>query len=302
MEQRRCIRIRAVYIALLAVFATAFADIAGAVDGAGAEYPVVVETVSFDSADGATRLVGYLFRPEGVGPFPALVLMHGRAGVHAAGRAANPSADSLSARHRHWARTWAAQGYLALLVDGFGPRGHAGGFPRGSYRDRPAAVDEQTVRPRDADGAAVWLRTRPDVDAGRIGLFGWSNGAMATLARVTRGVGDGGASATPFRAAVALYPGCAVPERTRARPQLPLLLVIAGADDEVSPERCIRWATDVASGVAGFEWQVHPGARHNFDGRALGSGASIADREAAAATEAAAFAFIARHLVAAPAR
>lgn len=304
MVRRGSIRTRAAGLALAVLAGTAPAALVRAA-GASAQAPAVrVEVVSFDSADGHTRLVGYLFRPDGPGPFPALVLMHGRGGLYAAGRADSPSPATLSLRHRHWAQALAARGHVALLVDGFGPRGHAGGFPRGSYRDRPAAVDEQVVRPLDALGAAAWLRTRADVDATRLGLLGWSNGAMAILAHATRrtdhaGPGDG---ASPFRAAIALYPGCAIPERERARPRMPLLLVVAGADEEVSPARCIRWAGDGAAGTPGFEWQVQPGAAHNFDGLALGRRATDADRAAAASTEAAVFDFIARHLAPAAAR
>ena len=252
---------------------------------------VTASTVAFDSADGRVRLIGYLFRPPGDGPFPAIVLMHGRGGLYSTLPGSGVSIDSLSIRHRHWARFWASEGYAALLVDSFAPRGYASGFGRGTYGDRPAAVSEQTVRPLDADGAAAFLQARTDVIADRIGLFGWSNGAMAALARITRPAGAG-----PFRAAVALYPGCAIPEREQARPQVPLLLLIAGSDDEVSPERCTRWAAAVAAGTPGFAWQRFDGAAHNFDGLALGSRSSAADRAAATAAEAQARDFFAQHL------
>ena len=53
-------------------------------------------------------------------------------------------ATTLSRRHQAWGELWAAQGYLAILVDGFGPRGYPQGFPRGSYQDRPAELNEVT--------------------------------------------------------------------------------------------------------------------------------------------------------------
>jgi len=40
------------------------------------------ETVYFKSADGATEIVGYLFRPAGAGAHPAIVLLHGRGGPY----------------------------------------------------------------------------------------------------------------------------------------------------------------------------------------------------------------------------
>ena len=48
--------------------------------------PPLSERVTFPSADGATMLVGYLFRPQGphAAKMPAVVMMHGRAGVYSA--------------------------------------------------------------------------------------------------------------------------------------------------------------------------------------------------------------------------
>ena len=51
------------------------------------------------------------------------------------------SAMTLSRRQQQW-----GQGYLAILVDGFGPRGYyPQGFPRFSYFSRPEALNEVTV-------------------------------------------------------------------------------------------------------------------------------------------------------------
>ncbi len=178
-----------------------------ALDAAAAQLP---DTVSFPSRDGKTQLVGYLFKPKGAGPFPAIVMLHGRAGPYSTGAKGVYSAHTLTQRHKAWGEFWAARGYLVLHVDSFGPRGYAQGFPVHSYRDRPPAVSEQTVRPLDAYGALEYLRGRGDVIADRVGVQGWSNGAMtllATLADTAPGI----AQPTPqtgFRAALALYPGC----------------------------------------------------------------------------------------------
>jgi hypothetical protein len=50
------------------------------------------------------------------------------------------TAATLSKRRREWGEFWAERGYIALLVDSFGPRGYPAGFPKGSYEDRPSAV------------------------------------------------------------------------------------------------------------------------------------------------------------------
>src|SRR5438067_12167707 len=132
------------------------------------------ETVRFPSADGKTSLVGYLFVPGGEPLHPAIVLLHGRAGPYSSLAKGVYTEATLAKRHATWAEFWTSQGYVALLVDSFGPRGYASGFPRGSYSRRPPEVSEQTVRPLDAYGALAYLRTRPDVIADRVGLHGWS--------------------------------------------------------------------------------------------------------------------------------
>src|SRR5207253_11066642 len=117
---------------------------------------------------------------------------------------------TLSQRHQMWGRLWAERGYVALLADSFGPRGYPAGFGRFSYGERPAAVNEVSVRPLDAYGALAFLRARPDVIADRIGLQGWSNGGSAALATMAKNA-PGISAPTPaqgFRAALAFYPAC----------------------------------------------------------------------------------------------
>src|SRR5262249_44806011 len=104
------------------------------------------QTVLFRSADGATEIVGYLFKPTTPGPHPAIVMLHGRAGPYSANDNVNCtfvsrtarsvcSASTLSRRHAMWGEFWAARGMLALLPDSFGPRGKAHGFARFSHGD-----------------------------------------------------------------------------------------------------------------------------------------------------------------------
>jgi dienelactone hydrolase len=101
-------------------------------------------------------------------------MIHGRAGAYSANVKGRYDASTLSQRQVAWGELWAAQGYIARQVDGFGPRGHAQRFPRFSYETRPAELNEMTVRPLDAYRALAYLRTRPDVDSDRIGLQGWA--------------------------------------------------------------------------------------------------------------------------------
>jgi dienelactone hydrolase len=244
----------------LGVILTGLLAVAGA---AGA-----TETVQFPSADGATTLTGYLFLPPGSSPSPAMVLLHGRAGPYSSLANGVYTAATLSKRHATWARFWQDRGYVALIVDSFGPRGYPQGFPRGSYAQRPAGVSEQKVRPLDAYGALAYLRGRRDVIADRVGLQGWSNGAMTALVTMAD-VAPGITNPTPsrgFRAALALYPGCGMDAvKSRYMPYAPLLMLIAGNDEEVSPGVCAQFAERVRAGGAPLEVVVYEGAEHAFD-------------------------------------
>ena len=106
-----------------------------------------IKTVHFQSEDHKTRLTGYLFEPTGPGPHAAIVLLHGRAGAYSSLAKGVYKAITLSKRHKSWGEYWAGRGYVALLVDSFGPRGYPEGFQKGSYKDRPADVGEQVATP-----------------------------------------------------------------------------------------------------------------------------------------------------------
>jgi len=226
------------------------------------------DTVTFPSADGTTELTGYVFKPSGPGPHPAIVMLHGRGGPYSSLRRGTYSAETLTQRHRMWGERWAAEGYVAVLVDSFGPRGYPEGFPKHSYSTRPAAVSEQSVRPLDAYGALAYLRARADVVHDRIGLHGWSNGGMTLLSAmgVDAPVPNAANSAHGFRAGLAQYPSCRTQVRQPGyKPYAPLLILAASDDDEVSPEVCREFAAAQRERGAAVEFVVYAGAQHSYD-------------------------------------
>ncbi|PDT73625.1 dienelactone hydrolase [Bradyrhizobium sp. C9] len=234
------------------------------------------DTVFFPSADGATEIVGYLFRPQTAGPHPAIVLLHGRGGPYSINvnkdctlvSRTNPSATcnagGLSKRHAMWGQYWADRGYFALLPDSFGPRGKAHGFGRFTHDDPDRAdVNEKTVRPLDAKGALSWLRGQRDVQRNRIFLQGWSNGGSTALNVMQRQ----GAAASGYRAALVFYPGCgpaALLEQT-LRSAAPITMLLGSDDEEVSPERCQDVARRSIAAGSRIDVVVYPGATHDFD-------------------------------------
>ena len=227
-----------------------------------------VESVHFRSGDGHTELVGYLFQPAGPGPHAAIVMLHGRGGPYSSLAAGTYNADTLSKRHKFWGEFWAGKGYVALLVDSFGPRGHWRGFPKNSYEGRPSEVSEQTTRPLDAYGALAYLRGRADIARDRIGLQGWSNGAMTALVTMSSqapGVSNPSPE-TAFRAALAFYPGCGMAAIQGSYvPYAPIQMFVGTADMEVSPKRCIAWEKSVRATGHSIDLLVYDGAEHDFD-------------------------------------
>lgn len=266
------------------------------------------ERVNFPSADGKTSLVGYVFEPgdEGGERHPAVVLMHGRAGVYSTNARGVYDAATLSTRHQAWGHEWAAHGYVALLVDGFGPRGYVQGFPRHSYDQRPAELDEISIRPLDAYGALAYLRSRTDVAPEQIGLMGWSNGASATLAAMAWDApGLKWPTASPaFRAALAFYPGCRLKGRFDEQPlraYAPVLILHGTADEEVACEHCVTLAEESRTAAGNVEIELFEDATHGFDSPTPNRQALAANRLATTRATERALEFFDRHVKRQPA-
>ncbi|TMH20424.1 MAG: hypothetical protein E6H70_01290 [Betaproteobacteria bacterium] len=154
-----------------------------------------------------------------------------------------------------------AEGWHALVLDSLTPRGEKELCTR-KYADRSVT---QVHRRRDALGALQWRAARPDVDAQRIALLGWSHGGSAVLATTEAADFEVRAARVKPHAAVAFYPGCADALKARYRPAAPLLLLVGANDDWTAPQPCER----LAQGHGGLvQIEVYPDAYHGFDGTA----------------------------------
>lgn len=212
---------------------------------------VAAETVRFPGKD--VVLIGELFAPAGPGPHPAVVALHGCAGLY-------DRNDRLTARHVDWAERLVAQNFLVLFPDSFGSRGAAG---QCRAEDRVARPSRERVG--DVLAARAFLQARGDVAKSAISLLGWSNGGSTVLYAVRREHAPGD-SAPDFAAAVAFYPGCRMPhEGGRWRARLPLLILIGEADDWTPAAPCRALAADAARAGEPIAITVYPGAYHDFD-------------------------------------
>ena len=205
------------------------------------------ETVTFASSDlENTPIAGYLVRPEGRGPFPAVVALHGCSGLF------SKSGERFSARHRDWAERFALAGYAVLFPDSYGSRG----------LDAQCNVKGRDITPKDraldVKGAAEWLSRQRDIDAKRLALIGWSNGGSTVLWSMDPELKPDGRD---FLVAFAFYPGCRIPlEKTAWHPRLQANILIGNADDWTPAAPCRELASRWGSSFQGFD-----GAYHDFD-------------------------------------
>jgi dienelactone hydrolase len=141
---------------------------------------VVGETVTVAPLSSLPLSARY-FRPTGPGPFPAIIVMHGSGGLWVNN---NPTNNIMTAHFEDWAQDFANDGYASLFVDSYTPRGIVEFGSRRPAED-PAKDDSLCSpayeRPKDAYKALVFLQSRPEISADRIGLLGFSQGAETAL-------------------------------------------------------------------------------------------------------------------------
>jgi dienelactone hydrolase len=198
-----------------------------------------------------------LFKPEGTGPFPGLVLLPTCGGHY------------FFLNTFDWAKRALDAGYAVLVVDPLGPRG---------VRENCAGVWAvgATRFMKDGFDAAEHLRKQPFVDPDHIGLMGFSEGAMAGLgASGVKHAHEGGRRR--FDAIVAAYPICIfksiklqstgqvvemhfLPEEI----EVPLLVEMGERDTEADPKDCIPQFGAMKAKGAPVDYRLYH-ATHNWD-------------------------------------
>lgn len=153
---------------------------------------------------GPPRLVGYVYRPDGPGPFPAIVYNHG----------SEPDPDNPPAV----ASFFTSHGYVL-----FAPhrRGHGGSGGRHERKAVESAapgerhrvlVDELVAQVGDVIAGVDWLKRQPYVDPRRLVVMGTSLGSIEALLLAER--------KTELRAAISIsggIPGWSVNALLRAQ-------------------------------------------------------------------------------------
>src|SRR5262249_55637291 len=176
--------------------------------------------------DGDLTLKGLLYRPDGNGPFPAVVAMHNCGGL------VNTS-GTIAARYRDWAQQLVKSGFVVLFPDSYRLRGLGN---QCANRNQTVRADHERLT--QATAAPPRLQQQPDVRPDRISLLGWSNGATSVLWAVRPH--NGRQDRSDFRSAVALYPACRRLENTAWSARVPTLILIGALDDWTSVQECER--------------------------------------------------------------
>jgi dienelactone hydrolase len=174
-------------------------------------------------------------KPDGAGPFPAIVMLHDCSGL----------GPLSSGAPRRWAAMLVERGYVVVIPDSFSTRSAPDGVCTGGPR-RFQATPQRRVQ--DALDALDYAQRLPYVDPKRIGVMGGSHGGTTTLLTMTH---------PGFRAGVALYPRCSVAAQSY-KPAAPLLILIGEIDDWTPAADCARLASEASL-------KVYPGAHHSFD-------------------------------------
>jgi dienelactone hydrolase len=204
----------------------------------------VVSIPLLDQPHDIPAISGELAMPEGPGPFPVVILLHGCGGLTPASRQ----------RAAQWAALYRELGYVTLIPDSFTPRGWYGC----RNRDPNSQI---TLRHRvvDAYSALAFLAAQPFIDKERVVLEGMSQGGGAVLRALT--TDDPTDQHGTFAAGIAFYPPCLhfVPSLLRA----PVLILIGEKDGTTPAGHCP--SPPAAHAPVDYRLTVYAGATHAYD-------------------------------------
>ena len=207
----------------------------GLADAARGDAPAQAASVRYFPAVGASAAM----------PAPAVILLHGAGGAS-------------RSREGRYARELAGQGVAVAVVDVFGPR------DTGDFIERLMTTTEAMAL-ADAFATLAWLDARPEVDAARTALIGFSYGAMSSVYASYRQVAETYDPPLAFAAHVAFYGPCIARFEDVTTTGAPVLMLWGDRDAIVDPAQCRLLADDLRRGGSAVTVR-HYDARHRWDG------------------------------------
>jgi dienelactone hydrolase len=209
----------------------------GTVITADAAEKVTFKSTGQKESKNQLYLTGRLSKPEGSGPFPAIVMLHGAGGMHY-------GLDIWAERLSKW-------GYVSLQVDSFTPRGET------SIMNDVLKIPPW-VRAQDAYDAKAFLSNQKSVDPERIGVMGWSHGGWTALHALDT---TDPPRKKPFKAAIAFYPYCSVDLEYMDAP----LLILIGELDRLCPAALCKNTMPSDKTRLEVTLKIYPGEHHVFE-------------------------------------
>ncbi len=201
-----------------------------------------------------------IFRPEGPGPFPAVLQFHGCGG--------------LLDNQRAWARVFQREGWVGVVTDSHGPRG----LDSSDVCNGRALLGGE--RAGDVLVSLATVRDLPFVDSRRIVLAGWSHGPWSIMELLAMNPPDelphnlseapaGGLSG--LAGLIFMYPYCGIGTRSEPWPlEVPSLFLMAGADSVAPPGDCLDLAAELRGEGQRVDVESLKGVDHAFDERVHG--------------------------------
>ncbi len=181
---------------------------------------------------------GYLVRPAGQGPFPAVLVVHENRGL-------NPYIEDV-------ARRAALDGFVALAPDGLFP---VGGYPGNDDdgRNLQAGLDQAKLRV-DLVNSARFLKGHR-LSTGRLGVTGFCFGG-GIVNFLAAQLGSDMQAGAP-------YYGVAADAASVSRIKAPLVCHLAENDERINTTYPPFEAALKSTGVA-YEVHIYPGTQHGF--------------------------------------
>jgi dienelactone hydrolase len=188
-------------------------------------------------------------KPDGEGPFPAIVLMHGCSGL-------SPAVKTGLYQHADY---FNKHGYVTLILDSFSSRGITA---QKACTEHEILNKARYYRTFDAFAAHEYLTALPYVD-GNIYLIGQSNGGSVALQASRKGWQETVGTSRKFSAIAAYYPWCGPIIGGKITFVSTLLILIGQKDDWTLASECTRASERLNDKM--LTVIVYPNAHHSFD-------------------------------------
>ena len=173
---------------------------------------VSFKPAGFAAGTKKTEIVsGILNKPDGAGPFPAIVLLHGRGGM-------------TTQTSNFWPRYFNRIGYVTLSIDSLSSRGNS----RSDW-----GIKDQRL---DAYGGLDFLAALPFVDGKRVGVIGFSAGGR-TVNKFVHGQQRESDNGLSFKAAISFYGNCGLIRFEKK--SLPLMMLVGELETNKRLKDCL---------------------------------------------------------------